>query len=116
MYVEGFVTPVPKANKEIYIKHVQDAAELFKDIGVSRMVECWNDDVNEGKVTDFFKAVQAKPDEAVLFSWFEWPSKEVRDAGVKKMMEDPRFERMGMPFDAKRMIFGGFKPIFDQKF
>ena len=60
--------------------------------------------------------MQAQPDEAVLFSWFEWPSKEVRDLGVKKMMDDPRFERLKMPFDAKRMIFGGFKPIFDQKF
>ena len=78
------------------------------------MVETWQDDVSKGKITDFFKAVEAKEDEAVLFSWFEWPSKEARDAGVKKMMEDERMHHLEMPFDGSRMIFGGFEAIFDE--
>ncbi|MDX3907135.1 MAG: DUF1428 family protein [Pigmentiphaga sp.] len=114
-YVEGFVAAVPAANKEAYRQHAVEAAPLFKEFGVSRMVECWGDDVPDGKVTDFRRAVQAKDDEVVVFSWFEYPSKEVRDAAVQKMMSDPRMKAMGdtMPFDGKRMIFGGFVPIVD---
>ena len=80
------------------------------------MVETWADDVPDGKVTDFRRAVKAKPDEAVLFSWLEYPNREVRDAAVKKFMSDPRMKEMGasMPFDGQRMIFGGFKPISEQ--
>ena len=77
------------------------------------MVECWGGDVPDGKITDFKSAVKANTDEVVLFSWIEWLSKAVRDAGVKKMMEDPRMQGMKMPFDAQRMIFGGFQPILD---
>ena len=71
----------------------------------------------DGKVTDFKGAVKAKPDEVVVFSWFEYPSKEVRDAANEKMMSDPRMKEMGatMPFDGKRMIFGGFAPIVDER-
>lgn len=116
MYIDGFVTAVPKANKEKYIVHLKEASEFIKDYGVTRMVEAWQDDVPKGKVTDFYGAVQAKEDEAVLFSWFEWPSKEARDEGMKKMMEDKRMENMEMPFDGTRMIFGGFSPIFDERF
>lgn len=116
MYIDGFVTPVPKSNKEAYIAHLKEAAELIKEYGVTRMVECWQDDVPAGKQTDFFRAVEAKEDEAVLFSWFEWPSKEVRDAGMKRMMEDERIKRLDMPFDGKRVIYGGFRPIFDERF
>ncbi|OVZ55501.1 RNA signal recognition particle [Pigmentiphaga sp. NML080357] len=114
-YVEGFVAAVPAANKELYRKHAADAAPLFKEFGVTRMVECWGDDVPEGKLTDFRRAVQAKDDEVVVFSWFEYPSKEVRDAAVQKMMTDPRMQAMGetMPFDGKRMIIGGFVPLLD---
>ena len=92
-----------------------DAAPLFKEFGVTRMVECWGDDVPDGKLTDFRRAVQAKEDEVVVFSWFESPSKEVRDAANQKMMSDPRMKSMGetMPFDGKRMIFGGFVPVVD---
>lgn len=115
-YVDGFVLAVPAANKQAYIEHARNASPLMKEFGVQRMVECWGDDVPDGKVTDFRKAVKAENEEVVLFSWFEWPDKETRDAGVRKMMEDPRMKEMGstMPFDGKRMIFGGFQPILDE--
>ena len=112
-YIDGFVAAVPAANKEVYLAHAKQVGALFKEFGVLRMVECWGDDVPEGKVTDFRRAVQAKEDEVVLFSWVEWPSKEVRDAGWKSMMEDQRMRAFPMPVDGKRMIFGGFQSIFD---
>jgi uncharacterized protein YbaA (DUF1428 family) len=89
---------------------------VFKDFGVTRHVEAWGDDVPDGKVTDFKGAVQAREDETVVFSWFEYPSKEVRDAANEKMMSDPRMKEMGanMPFDGQRMIFSGFAPIVDE--
>jgi uncharacterized protein YbaA (DUF1428 family) len=114
-YVEGFVAAVPAANKEAYRKHAAEAAPLFNEFGATRMVECWGDDVPDGKLTDFRRAVQAKEDEVVVFSWIEYPSKEVRDAANARIMSDPRMKAMGdtMPFDGKRMIFGGFAPILD---
>ncbi len=114
-YVEGFVVAVPAANKEVYRQHAAEAAPLFKEFGATRMVECWGDDVPDGQITDFRGAVKAKDDEVVVFSWIEYPSKEVRDAANEKIMADPRMKAMGdtMPFDAKRMIFGGFAPILD---
>ncbi|UNU41287.1 DUF1428 domain-containing protein [Sphingopyxis sp. YF1] len=116
-YVEGFVVAVPTANKEAYRKHAADAAHLFKEFGVARMVECWGDDVPDGKLNDFKDAVQAKPDETVVFSWFEYPDKATRDAANQKMMSDPRMEAMGgdMPFDGMRMIMGGFDSIVDDR-
>ena len=115
-YVDGFVVAVPAANKEQYLQHAARAAPLFKEFGVSRMVECWGDDIPDGKITDFRGAVKAEADEVVVFSWLEYPSKEVRDAAMQKMMSDPRMKAMGenMPFDGKRMIFGGFVPILDE--
>ncbi len=115
-YVEGFVVAVPKANKEAYREHAAGAAPLFKEFGATRLVEAWASDVPDGKVTDFRKSVQAKEDEDVVFSWFEYPSKEVRDAATHKMMNDERMAKMGaeMPFDGKRMIFGGFAPLLDK--
>src|SRR3546814_3893553 len=112
-YVEGLVVAVPTANKEAYRKHAAEAAPLFKEFGVRRMVECWGDDVPDGKVNDFKGAVQAKDDETVVFSWFEYPDRATRDAANQKMMSDPRMEAMGadMLFDDKRMIIGGI----DQK-
>jgi uncharacterized protein YbaA (DUF1428 family) len=112
-YVDGFVVAVPAANREAYIAHAQKAAPLFKEAGVLRFVECWGDDVPEGKLTDFRRAVQATPEEEVVFSWLEWPSKEARDAGMAKIMADDRMRDMPMPFDGKRMIFGGFRPVID---
>ena len=116
-YVEGFVVAVPTANKEAYRKHAADAAPLFKEFGVARMVEAWGDDVPDGKVNDLKGAVQAKDDETVVFSWFEYPDKATRDAANGKMMSDPRMAAMGgdMPFDGKRMIIGGFDSIVDDR-
>ncbi len=112
-YVDGFVAAVPAANKEAFLAHAREALPLFKELGAIRVVECWGDDVPDGKVTDFKRAVKAGEDEVVLFSWIEWPSKDVRDAAMKKMMSDPRMRDMEMPFDGQRMIFGGFQPILD---
>lgn len=115
MYVEGFVLAVPTANKEKYREHAESAVPIFKEFGMTRMVEAWGDDVPDGKVTDFKGAVQAKDDETVVFSWCEYPDKATRDAANAKMMSDPRMEEMGdMPFDGQRMIFSGFDPIVDQ--
>ncbi len=116
-YIEGFVAAVPEANKEAYRKHAADAAPLFREFGVARMMENWGDDVPRGKVTDFYGAVQAKEDETVVFSWFEYPDKATRDAANEKMMSDPRMESMGetMPFDGKRMIVGGFEAFVDER-
>ena len=115
-YFEGFVAAVPEVNKEVYRKHAADAAPIFQEFGVKRHVEAWDSDVSEGKVTDFRKAVNAKPDEKVVFAWFEYPSKEVRDAANAKMRSDPRMKGMGesMPFDGKRMIYGGFDGIVEE--
>ncbi len=113
---EGFVLAVPEANKEAYRKHAADAAPIFLDFGVKRHFEAWDSDVSEGKVTDFRKAVDAKPDEKVVFAWFEYPDKAARDAANEKMMSDPRMQEMGanMPFDGKRMIMGGFDSIVEE--
>ena len=114
-YVEGFVAAVPAANKDAYLKHASEAASLFKEFGVTRFVETWGDDVPDGKVTDFKGAVKAKEGEVVVFSWFEYPDRATRDAVGQKMMSDPRMKQMGdsMPFDGKRMIYGGFRSISD---
>ncbi len=116
-YIEGFVVAVPTANKDAYQKHAEGALPLFKEYGVARMVENWGDDVPKGKLTDFQGAVQAREDETVVFSWFEYPDKATRDAANEKMMADPRMKEMGgeMPFDGKRMIIGGFESIVDER-
>lgn len=112
-YVDGFVIAVPRANKEAFIDHAKKTDALFIENGATRVLECWGDDVPKGEQTDFFKAVKAKDDEVVLFSWVEWPDKATRDAAMKKVMEDPRMkpENNPMPFDGKRLIYGGFQPI-----
>ena len=109
-YVDGFVIAVPTANREVFRQHAQAAAPIFKDHGALQVVECWGDDVPQGVVTSFPLAVQCKSDETVVFSWIVWPSRQVRDAGMKKVMDDPRMEK-SMPFDGKRMIYGGFQAI-----
>ena len=112
-YVEGFVVPVPAGNKEKYRALVAKSWPLFQEFGAQRLVECWGDDVPPGKVTDFPRSVALQDGETVVFSWIVWPSKEVRDAGNKKMLDDPRMQDTEMPFDGKRMIYGGFAPLFD---
>jgi uncharacterized protein YbaA (DUF1428 family) len=115
-YVQGFVTPVPTANKDKYRKQASDSVPFFKQFGAKRLVEGWGDDVPKGKVTDFQGAVKAKDDETVVFSWMEYPDKATYEAANKKIMEDPRMKEMmqSMPFDGKRMIFGGFDTIVDE--
>lgn len=113
-YVDGYVIPVPEANKDSYKALAERAAIIFKDHGALSVVECWSDDVPEGKLTSFPIAVQRKPDEAIVFSWITWPSREVRDAGMDAAMKDPRMkfdDPTQMPFDGKRMIFGGFRVL-----
>ncbi|MGH6613937.1 DUF1428 domain-containing protein [Sphingomonas sp.] len=113
-YIQGFVLAVPAANKQAYIDHASKSIALFRDYGMTRMVENWGDEVPDGTVTDFKRAVQAKDDETVLFSWLEWPSRQVYQDGIARMMEDPRMAEMGeCPFDGQRMIYGGFEPLLD---
>jgi len=116
MYIDGFVIPVPAGKKQAYRDLAAKAAPIFKEHGATQVVECWGDDVPDGKVTDFKGAVKAKGDESVVFSWIVWPSKEVRDKGNKKVMEDPRMKPgPDMPFDGQRMIMGGFEVMVDTK-
>ena len=118
-YIDGFLMAVPTANKEKFIEHAKLGDSIFTELGATRVVECWADDVPEGKVTDFRKSVQAEADESVVFSWIEWPDKETRDKAMKKMMsEDFKDDRMDleknpMPFDGKRLIYGGFRPVVE---
>jgi uncharacterized protein YbaA (DUF1428 family) len=115
-YIDGFVIPVPAANKEAYRSMAEKVAPIFKEYGALQLVECWGDDVPDGKVTDFRRAVQAGPDENVVFSWVVWPSKAVRDAASPKLMADPRLQPDdGMPFDGRRLIYGGFELLVDAR-
>ena len=112
-YIDGFVIPVAPGKREAYRRMAEEAAPFFKEHGALEIVECFEDDVKDGKVTDFRRAVGAEPGENIVFSWIVWPSKEVRDQASKKMMEDERMKPSGdMPFNMQRMIMGGFVPIF----
>lgn len=111
-YVDGFVVPVPEGRKAEYLRLAEVASQVFRENGALQVVECWQDDVPPGKVTDFFRSVNAEQGERVVFSWILWPSREARDAGQARSMADPRLGfGPGMPFDGKRMIFGGFEVI-----
>lgn len=113
-YVDGFVIPVPEANKVDYQALAQRAAVVFKDHGALSVVECWSDDVPDGTLTSFPIAVQRMAGEAIVFAWITWPSKAVRDLGMKAAMDDPRMaldDPTQLPFDGKRMIFGGFEVL-----
>lgn len=114
-YIDGFVMAVPTANKQKFIEHATEGDSLCMEFGALRVLECWGDDVPVGKQTDFRRAVQATEAETVVFSWIEWPDKATRDAGMEKLMKDPRMnpETNPMPFDGKRMIFGGFVPVLE---
>ena len=114
-YIDGFVAAVPTANREKYRKHAEQAAALFKEYGAVKTVECWGDDVPDGQVTSFPMAVKKKPDETVVFSWILWSSREMRNEGMKKMMADPRMrpDVNPMPFDGKRLIYGGFEIMLE---
>lgn len=122
-YIDGFVIACPKVNKDKFIAHANMGDSVFMDLGATRILECWGDDVPEGHTTDFRRAVKAEADEDVIFSWIEWPDKATRDAAMATMTEwmndpskpDPRMdpEKNPMPFDGKRLIFGGFVPVVE---
>ncbi|MHB1282957.1 MAG: DUF1428 domain-containing protein [Metallibacterium scheffleri] len=113
-YVQGFIVPVPVARREDYRKLAEEAWAMFRDYGALRLVEAWGDDVPNGKVTDFRRAVKAGPDEAIVFSFIEWPSRAICDAAAERMKQDERMkppEGAEMPFDMQRMVFGGFARV-----
>ena len=118
-YIDGFVLPVPAANRQKFIDHANLGDAVFMEQGATRILECWEEDVPHGTLTDFYRSVDGQDGESVLFSWIEWPSKEAREKGMAAVMDaastDPRIdpEQNPMPFDGKRMIYGGFAPIFE---
>jgi len=117
-YIDGYVIAVPTVKKDAYRAMAEKIAPVFKKHGALRVVEGWGVDVPEGKLTSFGMAVKREENETVVFSWIEWPSKAVRDSGMKSAMEEMH-EATGMkpedsPFDGKRMIFGGFQSIVDR--
>lgn len=115
-YVDGFVIPVPKQNIEAYKAMARRASEVWREHGALAFVECIGDDVPYGELTSFPRAVHAKEDEVVVFSWITYRSRAERDAINAKVMADPRLKGMqsDMPFDGKRMIYGGFETFLDQ--
>lgn len=117
-YVDGFLAAVPSANREAYEAFAVRSAEFFKSLGAIEFVECWGDDIPDGEVTSFPMAVKAQHDETVVMSWIIWPSRDVRMRAYERMQEDSAMEEMmkDMPFDGKRIVFGGFERIVDLKF
>ncbi len=115
-YVDGFVIAVPTARKQEFIDHASEANSVFKELGATRILECWGDNVPDGELTDFRRAVQAKEDETVVFSWIEWPDRATRDQAWAKMMADETMQPdpADMPFDGKRMFWGGFEMLLDK--
>jgi uncharacterized protein YbaA (DUF1428 family) len=113
-YIDGFVLAVPAVNKDKYIAHARTGADLFKKLGATRMVETWADDVPRGKQTDFYRATNLEEGEVPLFSWVEYPDRATRMKAGEDMMNDPDVQAMSeMPFDAARMIYGGFEVLND---
>ncbi len=113
-YVDGFVLPIPKKNVAAYKKVAKIAGKIWMKHGALAYFECMGDDVPEGKITSFSKSVKLKPDEVVFFSWIVYKSKADRNKILKLVMKDPKISNMGpdcMPFDGKRMIYGGFRPM-----
>lgn len=114
-YVDGFAAAVPTANKQKYLEFTKKSALVFKECGALSVTECWGDDVPSGEVTSFPMAVKCKDDETVVFSWVVWPDKTTRNEGMSKLMTDPRMqpENNPMPFDGKRLIYGGFDLLYE---
>jgi uncharacterized protein YbaA (DUF1428 family) len=110
-YVDGFVAPVPNGNREAYRETASKAARIFLEHGALRDLEAWGVDVPKGEITSFPRSVEAKDDETIVFSFVEWPDEATRNEGWKKVMEDERMQGQDMPFDGKRMYWGGFSPI-----
>jgi uncharacterized protein YbaA (DUF1428 family) len=116
-YIDGYVVPVPTNGKQAYLEMAQFTGAIFVEHGALRVMECWGDDIPDGKTTDFKRAIKLEDSETVVYSWIEWPSKQARDAGMKKFMEDPRMlsDQRPMPFDGKRMIMGSFATLLEMK-
>lgn len=114
MYIQGFVIPVPEGNKDSYRAMAEAMNAIFGEYGAIEIVEAWEEDVPDGEHTDFRKAVNAAPGEKIVFSWVIWPDKATFDEAHEKIWRDERMKEppSGMPFDGKRMIFGGFSPIY----
>jgi uncharacterized protein YbaA (DUF1428 family) len=115
-YVDGFVVPVPKADLEAYRKMAADAGKVWREYGALEFVECVADDVKRGEVTSFPQAVKLEPDETVVFAWIVYESREHRDRVNEQVMKDPRIANMdpkSMPFDGKRMFWGGFEVLVE---
>jgi uncharacterized protein YbaA (DUF1428 family) len=110
-YINGMVAAVPTASKDAYAKFAAEMAAVFKEHGAVDVVDAWGIDVPPGQQTDFFRAVQATPEETVAFSWIAWKDKASHDAGWERVMQDPRMASAKMPFDGKRMIYGGFEKL-----
>ena len=114
-YFDGFVIAVPTANKQAFIDHARQFDPMFLEFGATRVVEAWGDDVPDGKVTDYRRAVKAQPGENVVYSFIEWPSRAARDSGWEESLKDPRMQGMHKDvFDGQRMFWGGFEPILDR--
>lgn len=115
-YIDGFVLAVPTAKKDAYRAHAESVIGMFRRYGAVQMMETWGVDVPDGKLTSFPMAVKLRPDETVVFSWVVWPDKATRDKAWADMPNDPQMsETTEVPFDAKRMIFGGFEPLLEVK-
>lgn len=119
-YVQGFIVPVPEGNKDAYRKAALDMWDIMKDYGARRLIEAWQDDVPQGKQTDFFRSVKAEPGEIVVFSFIEWSSREACDGAHEKMMQDERMKKFTdqnpeakPPFEGERMVYGGFTPVVE---
>lgn len=112
-YIDGVLLPVPTDKKDEYRVHAERAALVFKRHGMVSSTECWGDDLPEGKINSMHTAVLREPNETVVLNWMVWPSKAVRDAAWPKIMADPEMAGMDMPFDGKRMIFGGFDVLLE---
>ncbi|WP_260482789.1 DUF1428 domain-containing protein [Sphingomicrobium flavum] len=115
-YVTGFVLAVPADNKDAYVDAAGKFWELARDFGALSQVECWEADVKDGNTTDFRRATKAEEGEKIVFSWVTWKDKKTAEAAETKMMEDPRMEAFGtLPFDGKRMIYGGFETVMSKQ-
>ena len=114
-YIDSFVAPVPTAKRQEYIAHAETIAPLFREYGALSYTECWGDDIPEGEITSFPRAVACEPGETVCFGWAVWPSREVRDKAMQKMRSDERMspQNCPLPFDGRRLIFGGFEVIVE---
>lgn len=110
-FFDGFVAPVPKTARQAFHDFAAFCDPIFMEHGAVWIVENWELEVPDGTLTDFRRAVAAKPDEAILFSWVQWPDRATRDAGNERIFTDPRFNTMDCPFDMTRMIYGGFVPV-----